>query len=145
MNPFADVDWNPDREAKRRFALSLMIGFPCLALALLLTDRLHGGLWHFRTSAWLAGGGFAVGIVLRLVPSMARPFYVIWFFLGCCMGLVMGNVLLSAFFFLIMTPVGTLMRAFGRKAIRKGFDKDARTYWEDAETVSDVRRYYRQF
>jgi hypothetical protein len=93
----------------------------------------------------LAGVGFTVGLVLRIFPSIARPFYVIWTFLGCCMGLVIGNLLLSLFFFLILTPMGSFMRLVGYRAIRKAFDKRTDTYWEDAETVSDVGRYYRQF
>ncbi|MFT4587452.1 MAG: hypothetical protein ACI9VS_002084, partial [Candidatus Binatia bacterium] len=28
LNPFKEVDWNPDLPARRKFAVSLVIGFP---------------------------------------------------------------------------------------------------------------------
>lgn len=145
MNPFLDVNWNPSLEEKRRFALSLAIGFPFLALALLLAKRLHTGTWQPEVSIWLAGAGFVTGALLYLLPGIARPFYMAWYALGCCLGLVFGNAILSAFFFLVITPLGLVLRACGHRPIRKGFDKASQTYWEPAEKVTDVKRYYRQF
>jgi len=145
MNPFAEVNWNPGVKEKRRFALTLMIGFPCLAAALLVLSRLQGEAWNAYPFVCLGGAGLAVGLILYAVPGIARPFYLVWYFVGCCIGIVVGNLVLSAFFFLIIAPLGLLMRLCGRRPVNKGFDKNAKTYWRDAEKVSDVKRYYRQF
>ena len=89
--------------------------------------------------------GCAVGVMLWLLPQIARPFYVVWYFIGCCMGIVMGNLLFSLFYFLVITPFGLVMRLAGRDPLRKKFNRATPTYWQDAEKVVDPARYYRQF
>jgi len=144
MNPFADVNWNPDVPARKKFAVSLIIGFPIIAVIFALVSYLKThGVGYFPI--WLGGIGFAVGIILWLVPQIAKPFYVVWYFIGCCVGIIIGNVLFSLFFYLVFTPFGWLRRALNPKAFPKGFDKSAKTYWRDAEKQIDSKRYYRQF
>ena len=36
VNPFKEVNWNPGPQERRKFALSLVIGFPCIAVVLLV-------------------------------------------------------------------------------------------------------------
>jgi hypothetical protein len=38
-----------------------------------------------------------LGVVLYLMPQIARPFYVAWYFLACCIGIVTSNALLIGF------------------------------------------------
>lgn len=144
MNPFADVNWNPDKAARRKFAVSLVIGFPIIAVLLAAVSYLKThSVGHFPF--WLGGIGFAVGLVLWSLPQIARPFYMGWYFLGCCIGIVVGNVLFALFFYGVFTPLGLLLRLRKRPAIEKGFDKSRTTYWRDAEKTIDLKRYYRQF
>jgi hypothetical protein len=144
MNPFTEVNWNPDRAARRKFAVSLMIGFPCIAVLLVLGRHFARGGWP-HGPLWLGAIGFAAGLVFWVLPGIAKPAYRLWYFVGCCIGIVMGNLLLALFFYLLITPLGLLMRAMGRRPVSKGFDKSKSSYWEDAEKVSDPRRYYQQF
>ena len=144
LNPFKEVAWNPDRAALRKFARSLMIGFPVIA-ALFTAVALLKAHTIKLFPLWLGGIGFALGFMLWLVPRIAKPFYVAWYFIGCCIGIVMGNLLLSLFYFLVLTPFSLLMRARGRDPLRKKFNRNAPTYWQDAQKVVDSARYYRQF
>ena len=89
--------------------------------------------------------GLAVGVVLWLIPQIARPFYMLWYFLGCCVGIVMGNVLFAAFFYFVLTPMGLVMRLVGRDPLRRKIDRSTPSYWQAAEKVADLKRYYRQF
>jgi hypothetical protein len=144
MNPFAEVDWNPDVRARKKFAASLVIGFPAIAalfsfVAFLKTHTLN----HF--SLWLGMTGLAAGIILWLLPQIAKPFYLVWYFIACCMGIVVGNVLFALFFYLVFTPLGLLLRLRRNQPITKGFDKSRKSYWRDAEKPVDLKRYYRQF
>jgi hypothetical protein len=144
LNPFKDVNWNPGRADRKKFALSLIIGFPVIAAVFALGTRLASHTWK-PFFLWLGLIGLAVGIVLWLVPQIARPFYMVWYFLGCCMGLVVGNVLFAAFYYLLLTPMGLVMRLAGRDPLQKKLDRTTPTYWRDAEKVVDLKRYYRQF
>jgi energy-converting hydrogenase Eha subunit A len=144
MNPFADVNWNPDTRARKKFAVSLIIGFPIIAALMEAVSyfKTHN-IGHFPI--WLGGIGLAVGVILWLLPQIAKPFYVVWYFLGCCVGIVIGNVLFALFFFLVFTPLGLLLRLRKNKPIEKSFDKSRKSYWRDAEKTVDLKRYYRQF
>ncbi len=144
MNPFTEVNWNPDLPARRKFGVSLMIGFPCIAAVLLLAGHFAKGGWK-PGLFWLGGIGFACGLVFWALPVIAKPFYLVWYFIGCCIGFVMGNLVLTLFFFVLLTPVGWLMHLMGRRSVSKGFDKAKATYWEDAEQAPDPKRYFQQF
>jgi hypothetical protein len=144
MNPFAEVDWNPDVRARKKFAVSLMIGFPVIAVVLMVVAYLKTRAFgHFPL--WLGGIGFVAGVIFWLLPQIARPFYMVWYFIACCMGLVIGNVLFALFFYLVFTPLGLLLRLRKNQAITKGFDRSKGSYWRDVEKPVDLKRYYRQF
>ncbi len=145
LNPFREVSWRPSRAEKRRFAVSLMVGFPCLALILFVGRGLVTHNWNAVQFAWLGGAGFGAGLLFWLLPAVALPFYVAWYFLSCCIGLVVGNLLLSLFFYTAVTGIGMLLRLFGRTPVSKGFARGAVTYWQDAECISTPERYYRQY
>jgi len=145
VNPFKEVNWNPGPQERRKFALSLVIGFPCIAVVLLLLGWLRGKGWNLPLAAEVGGGGLAVGLLLLALPQIARPIYVGWYFVACCIGTVVGNLALGIVFFVLVTGLGLLMRALGRHPARKTFDKRAATYWQDPEQVDDPNRYYRQF
>lgn len=145
FNPFSEVNWHPSLAEKRKFGWSLVIGFPSLAAALLLAARLWSGAWHVTPFLWLGACGLAAGALFVAIPFLAGPFYLLWHFIACCVGTVVGNTLLAAFYLLIVAPVGAAMRALGRQAVSKTFDRNARSYWADIEKADDVKDYYRQF
>ena len=145
VNPFKEVNWNPGPRERRKFALSLIIGFPCIAVVLLLLGWLRGKGWNTPLVAILGGGGLSLGLLLLALPQFARPIYVAWYFVACCIGLVVGNLALAIVFFVLVTGIGLCMRVLGRRPVRKTVDRHAATYWQDAEQVDDQSRYYRQF
>ena len=143
INPFREVNWKPDLAGRRAFAKSIAIGLPLLALVL-------GALGWFRThtwpvwTLWLAGVGAASGIMLWLLPQIARPFYIVWNGLGCCIGFIVGNAAVTTIYLLVVTPIGFLLRLFGRDPLQRRFERERESYWEDAEKTGDAERYFRQ-
>jgi hypothetical protein len=144
VNPFIEVNWNPERGERRKFALTLMGGLPVASGLWMTISRYVTGEWK-QVWMWIGAIGFAVGLVLWLLPALARPFYVLWHLIGCTISFIGGNVVLSLFFYLVMTPFGWVMRKTGRLSVSKGFDRSKATYWEKSEKVVDSRDYYRQF
>jgi len=145
FNPFSEVNWHPSVAERRAFGRSLMIGLPFISIALLLAGHSWRGTWSVAPSLWLGGSGMAAGALFIAIPSLAKPFYILWYFVACCISMVVGNTLLAGFYLVIITPVGVAMRAFGRQAICKKFDRNMQSYWADVEKSGDVRDYYRQF
>lgn len=146
VNPFTEVNWQPGLAERRKFARSLVIGFPCVAVAVLLLGWARKGAWdaNLALALGLGGGGALAGAIFYVVPQIARPFYVAWYFLACCIGFVVGNLLLGGFFYLVITPFG-LVKRLVKPTFAKGFDKSASTYWREAAANDDPARYYKQF
>jgi Saxitoxin biosynthesis operon protein SxtJ len=144
INPFKDTNWNPDLAERRKFARSLVVGFPILAAVMAIAGRLHSGVWK-PGLFWLGAIGCAAGLVFWLIPQIAKPFYLVWYFVACCIGIVMSNALVAAFFALVITPTGLIMRALGRDPMTRHFDPSSKSYWRDVEKVVDPERYFRQY
>ena len=145
LNPIKEVNWQPDTAARRVFAKSLMIGFPCLATLFLFAGRLKSGAWNPAFPLQLATIGASAGALFWLAPAIAKPFYVVWYALACCIGFVVGNVVLALVFYALVTGIGLLKRLGGGQPIRKTPDPRAKTYWLDAPPASNPQRYYSQF
>ena len=144
IKPFHEVNWNPDRSGRRAFAKSIAIGMPVVALTL-------GALGWFRMHTWpawtwwLAGIGFTAGVVLWLIPQIARPFYVVWNGLGCGIGFVVSNTAVTAVYLFVVTPIGFFLRVFGRDPLHLRCERERDSYWEDAEKTGDAAGYFRQY
>lgn len=147
INPFREVNWKPDLAARRQFAKSLLIGFPVIAVVLLFLGWLRTGHWeaHLILALWLACAGAGAGLLFYAWPQISRPFYVAWYFLACCIGIVLANLLLAAFFYLVITAFGLAMRLAGRRAFSKKFNRAADTYWREAPAPPPPSRYFKQF
>ena len=144
LNPFSEINWKPDRGERREFARSLMLGFPLMALVFLAIARGYTGTWPLWPT-WLGCGGFAVGVLLWIAPPLAWPVYAAWNAIGGVIGFVVGNLLLVLVFYLVITPIGLLLRLAGKDPLERRVDRSASTYWKDAEKPMDARGYFRQF
>lgn len=145
VNPFKDTNWNPDIGQRRRFARSLIIGFPCLAVFLALSARLTSGTWNLAPSYYLGGIGAGVGLVLFVLPAIARPVYVVWYAVACSIGLVVGNLLLGSIYFLVVSVLGLLRRATRHRPIQRRPNREASSYWHEAEKHDDDASYFSQY
>jgi hypothetical protein len=60
-------------------------------------------------------------------------------------GWVMSHVILGIIYYLVLTPIGLLLRALGRDPLRRRFETGARSYWIDRGEEPAVERYFRQY
>jgi hypothetical protein len=60
-------------------------------------------------------------------------------------GWLVSRVLLGAAFYLVITPVGWLLRALGRAPLARSFDHEAATYWRDAPPERGPARYFKEY
>jgi hypothetical protein len=121
---------------------SLALFIPIVLLAFLLLGRTGA------TPASLAGAWAAVAAVLGCIIAFTpagKSIYAFWMDAADPIGFVISIVLLALTFYLVFTPIGLLMRAFGRDSMGLKFDRAASTYWVKHEPVTDPDRYFRQF
>jgi hypothetical protein len=143
INPFREINWAPGPRELRSFAKVIAVGMPLVALLLGAPGWLRSHAWPAWT-LWLGGIGCVTGLALLLVPQIARPFYLVWMGLGCCIGIVVSNAVLAAIYLLIVTPIGLALRLAGRDPLRLKAEPQRASYWEDAEKAGDADRYFRQ-
>jgi hypothetical protein len=59
--------------------------------------------------------------------------------------MVMSFLLLAAIYFLVFTPIGLVMRLFGRERLPRRFNSGAMTYWIKRPAARPPGSYFRQF
>lgn len=89
-------------------------------------------------------GGLLV-LLGAVVPGGLRRVYMAWMSMAVVLGFVMTRVLLTIFFFLVLTPVGLLFRLIGRDVLNRKLDRDAATYWETKEYLIVDRSRFEKF
>jgi hypothetical protein len=79
----------------------------------------------------------AIAAVLLLcaafAPSLLRPVYRAWMRLGEALAWINTRIILTLVFFLVVTPIGIVMRLFGRSPITTARRE---SYWTDVEPHS---------
>ncbi len=134
-----EINWNPSRKELRVFAILEVIFFGIVAW--LLYAKTGSQTVAFTTFGIAA----IVGIVGFCLPKFMRIVYVVWMAAVMPIGLVVSHLLLGFAFFLVLTPIGLVMRLIGHDPLQRQFDKDATTYWIPRPTNQDSKRYFRQF
>ncbi len=87
---------------------------------------------------------FAVGTTFNW-PAL-KPAYYIWMKVAHIISTIVTSIILTAVFFLVFTPVGLFFRLIGKDYLRRRFDPNALTYWEQRSRVSfDKKRYQQQY
>ena len=122
----------------RKFGL--MVGGVFVAICLLFFIR------HKSSYPIFLGLGSTLILFGAIVPRALKWIYIPWMALAFTLGFVMSNVILTVFFFLLVTPIGLLARLFGKDFLARKLDKDAGSYWipraKEAETAESYERQF---
>jgi hypothetical protein len=78
---------------------------------------------------WALVTGAAFAAVAMLVPSLLAPLNRVWTGLGALLHRVTSPIALGVMFFLLITPMGIVMRWLGKDPLRLRLDRNATSYW----------------
>lgn len=119
-------------------SFGLTVGAVCAAVG---GSRLWGG--HGPSGTALAAiGGVLVAAALVAPGALALPNRV-WMRIAHVLGWINSRVLLTLFFFLVLSPVGIVMRLLGRSPLQA---REAATNWSPyAVRRRDGKHYERMF
>jgi peptidoglycan/LPS O-acetylase OafA/YrhL len=104
-------------------------------------------VWKGRQLYWVPFGLAGVFTVGGLwLQSVLRPFYIVWMRFAAFLGWVNTRVLLTVFYFVILTPAGIVMKLLGKNPLERRIDRSAGTYWVKLEPgPKDKQRYEHLF
>ena len=100
---------------------------------------------HHTLAAILWSIGCVVGVTYSAVPSIRRPFFDLWMAIAYPIGWVVSHVIIALVFYLLVTPIGLIMRLLGRDPMNRAFDRSATTYWVPRDSKTPAARYFKQF
>ncbi|CAN5255339.1 hypothetical protein BH10PSE7_BH10PSE7_28610 [soil metagenome] len=106
---------------------SFGITFAVVALLLALwvwwrKDMPNLALVFLAASAAFLAAGF-------VAPALLRPLNLVWLKFGLLLHKVINPVVMGLLFFLVFTPMGLIMRAFGKDFLRLKFRAEGQSYW----------------
>ena len=82
---------------------------------------------------------FTAGIT---IPFIIKPIYWLWMLLGTIFGWVMTRVILSFLFYLLFTPIGLLLKLFGKQFLDLRWDKSKESYWNNRDSKHFIKEQY---
>ena len=135
------LDRNPSRGILRLFA----------GVWLPLTLGLAGYMAWRHNAPTVAWGVWIAAAVLSaaglIMPPLIRPVYIGLMVAFMPLGWVMSYTLASVFYFVVITPIGLLLRLFGYDPLERKIRPDAETYWSPAAAKSPRKKeeYFKQF
>lgn len=133
-----DLPRNPRRRDLAVFGL--LVG-PFFAFVGWLVFR-HAG----RTPALAVwGAGALLWLVYLAWPASRRRIWIGWMIAVFPIGWIVSHAILAVVYFLVVTPVGIVLRLTGRDPHRRRIPADEETAWTSRRAAEDESRYFRQF
>ncbi|TMH41342.1 MAG: hypothetical protein E6H54_16620 [Betaproteobacteria bacterium] len=100
---------------------------------------LIGALSH----PWLIALGALFAVVTVTRAELLAPLKRAWMRLGELLNRVVSPIVMALIFFAVFTPVGLVMRAFGRDALSLRYEPKADSYWKRREPPGPAEDSFR--
>jgi len=84
---------------------------------------------------WIVAG--ILWLPALFMPNSLRPVYTVWMRIGHAIGWVNTRIILGLVFYIVVLPMGLIMRMFGKDPMARKYDKAASSY--RVKTVSEPK------
>ena len=83
-------------------------------------------------------------LILGLLNSkILTPLNKIWFKFGIFLSKIISPLIMGIIFFLVVTPIGFIMKILGKDLLRLKFNKNVHTYWiEKSDQKSKMKNQF---
>ena len=83
-------------------------------------------------------------LILGLMNSkLLTPLNKLWFKFGMILGAIVAPITMGVVFFLVVTPIGLVMRIMGKDLLNKKYDKKKNTYWINTyKIISSMKKQF---
>jgi hypothetical protein len=95
---------------------------------------------------WAAAGALLFGAGGALAYPLMKTVYTAWMLFAFALGWINTRVLLGAFFYIVITPIGLFLRMRGKDLLDERIDRGSSSYWIKRERKPfDRKRLERMF
>ncbi|HTO69142.1 MAG TPA: SxtJ family membrane protein [Myxococcota bacterium] len=148
MAGMVEINFHPSERVLRQFGWIALAGFALLAVcAWNGWGVFRHGLGTAREP--VAFGLAALGVVSALFslvfPRANAPLFVGLSIVAFPIGFVLSYVIMATLFYVVIAPVGFVMRLFGMDPMERRMLPKAATYWVDARPERAKADYFKQF
>ena len=121
--------------SNRSFGIVFFIVFILIAIYPLVNQE------EVRT--WSLIISFIFLFLALLNSKILTPLNKLWFKFGILLGKIISPIIMGIIFFLVVTPIGLLMRLFGKDVLNLKLNKKENSYW--IEKVGPKSKMKNQF
>lgn len=89
----------------------------------------------------LVAAGIFIGFGLGF-PKPLKPIHKIWMSFSIIIGFFVSRLILSVLFYAVLTPIGLIMRIFGKDILDQRIDKNKHSYWQEVKAGIKSRESY---
>ena len=135
-----ELNRNPSRRELRLFAA---VGFPAFfglvgGLVLYFSGNLGISL-----AIWVSA--LLVSLIGLLRPPLMRIVYLGLLYVTFPIGWTISTLVVAGIYYLLLTPIGVLLRLVRRDALRLRRSRSAQSYWVELEMDDEIEHYLRQY
>ena len=149
MAQMIDLNFDPDEKTLRQFGFVAFVGLGTIAALAWFEQLVFAGGWLGGARETLAlvlvGIGTLSALLSLIYPKANRSLFVGLSVVAFPIGFVVSYVIMGILFFLIITPIGLVMRTLGQDPLAKRFSKEASSYWSQCRPARPSSAYFKQF
>lgn len=149
INPFTEINWKPGTNDLKKIGRNALIGFLVISIALLLVNICifkYPISKSVHTPLIVSASGVAVWFLSYFVKPIFLPICYIWFIIAAFIEIVAINLLLSLFYYLVLTPVGLALKyLIGKDPLNLKETKTRKSNWNDHNVNKPLKRYFKQY
>lgn len=122
----------------RKFGFTISVPFLIIAVWLYFSHAIY----------YIFFAGLAAVFILMSVfsPSALRQVYIVWMGIAFILGYIMTRIILTILFYLVMMPIGIILRLTGKDLLKLKISGEEKTYWEKRtitkKTPSDYEKQF---
>lgn len=103
-------------------------------------------LHHETPRIWLAVPALGLILVGAWRPHLLKPLNALWMKLGLLLGMIISPIVMSAIYFLWVTPYAFVVRLMGKRLLDLDMNRESKSYWIARQPVepnpAHLRRPY---
>ena len=133
-----EINKAPSKRELNWFGLIMLAVAGAVGAAILL----KAGALTAASIVWALGA--LIVAVYYAVRPLRWPMYLGWMHLFFPIGWTVSHLVMAVVYYLVLTPIGLVMRLVGYDPMKRKFDRAAKTYWVEHNPGRDPSRYFRQ-